>query len=355
MTNRLSIVRRELAERRLDAGLFSHLPHIRWACGFTGSSALLTVTPADAFLVTDGRYAEQAEAETSEVTVLVAADGLLKRAAAEKAFETVSRAAYQSEHLSAAHATEVEESFPSVLWQGMSELLVERVAVKDAAAIRALQTSQTLTDQVFTEILPLIRPGVRERELAAEITYRHLRAGATEMAFPPIVATGANGARPHATPGEAKLKRGDLVTLDFGGVVDGYVADLTRTVAVGKPAAEQRQAYQAVLHAQEAALTEARAGITGRDLDAAARQSLTKAGYGDYFTHSLGHGIGLEVHEWPRLSRKNPKPLPKGAAMTIEPGIYVPGKFGVRIEDAIVLRSDGYDRLGTTSRELLIC
>jgi Xaa-Pro aminopeptidase len=194
-----------------------------------------------------------------------------------------------------------------------------------------------------------------EKEIAAEITYQHLKRGAEKMSFDPIVASGPNGARPHARPTDRKLRSGELVVLDMGCFRDGYASDMTRTVAIGDPPESARRGYEVVREAQQRALDAARAGLTGKELDGTAREVVEEAGLGDQFSHGLGHGIGLEVHEWPRVSKTVDTELPRGACVTIEPGVYDPRNgFGVRIEDIIVLRSEGIDNLTSTSKHLRI-
>jgi Xaa-Pro aminopeptidase len=192
-----------------------------------------------------------------------------------------------------------------------------------------------------------------ERAIAAEIVYQHLKRGAERMAFDPIVASGPNGALPHARPTNRKLQRGDLVVIDMGGFVDGYASDMTRTVAIGSASDEACTHYTAVLEAQRRAIDTIHAGMTGAELDSTARHVLDDAGLGQYFTHSLGHGIGLQTHEWPRLSQRVEHVLPEGATVTIEPGVYMPDQHGIRIEDIVVVREEGCDNLTGAPKHLI--
>ncbi|MEM6328198.1 MAG: M24 family metallopeptidase, partial [Bacteroidota bacterium] len=239
-------------------------------------------------------------------------------------------------------------------WVGVTEMLVEAVAAKTADEIERVRRAQAATCEILRSVYPLLQAGVTERETATELVTRHLRAGAERMAFEPIVGSGPNGALPHARAGDRPLQPGDLVVIDVGGIFDGYASDLTRTVAIGEPDDEARDAYAAVLRANEAAIAGATAGVTGTDLDSLARDVLTEAGLDNYFTHSLGHGVGLDVHEWPRLSQAVEHTLPVGATVTIEPGVYLPGRFGIRIEDVIALTADGCDNLTPLSKELVV-
>ncbi len=217
-----------------------------------------------------------------------------------------------------------------------------------------MRQAQRVTDDVFEHMLGFIQPGMREQEVAVEIVYQHLQRGAAKMSFEPIVASGARGALPHALPTDKRLEPGELVVLDFGCFVDGYASDMTRTIALGEPGEEARKVYDIVLDAQQQAIAQARAGMSTKELDAAARSVIEATGYGEFFTHSLGHGIGLQTHEWPRVSYQVDDLLPEGTAITIEPGVYLPGQFGVRIEDIVVLRAGGCDDLTASPKELLV-
>ncbi len=352
MANRLSRVRDRLSEFDADAMLLSALPNIRWACGFTGSNGLLLVSSAHAYFVTDGRYTEQAEEEVEGAEVIIATEGLITELVEADLLERFQRVVIQADNVTVARHGKLKERCSSVDWIPKSGILTRLVGKKEDAEVRRIQRAQRLTETVFDYVLDVVlRPGVTEREVAAEITYQHLKRGADKMAFDPIVASGPNGAQPHARPTDRTLQDGDVVVLDMGGILDGYASDMTRTVAVGEPSAAAREGYEAVREAQERALSAAQSGMTGKELDAIARDVIEEAGFGDHFGHGLGHGIGLQVHEWPRVSRTSEDELPPGACVTIEPGIYVPAEdFGIRIEDIVVLRSDGCENLTETTK-----
>lgn len=352
-SERIARIQERLQQADADAILLSALPDIRWACGFTGSNALLLIRRDTAYFLTDGRYTTQALQEVKGIPQYTGGPDLLQYAVAEGLLEGVQRLLYQADHLTCARLNAYRTQLPDVEWIGVDNWLCELTAIKDETALQAIRRAQALTERVFEEILPLIRPGVTERELAAEIIYRHLRMGAERMAFEPIVASGPNSALPHARPTHRAFKRGDVILLDFGCYIDGYASDMTRVVTLGPPDPEIKTVFETVRAAQEAALTIAHAGITAAELDQAARSVIEAAGWGDYFTHSLGHGVGLQVHEWPRIAANNPQPLPAGVVITIEPGIYLPGRFGIRLEDLIVLQEDGHENLTRTTRTLL--
>lgn len=350
MTARLDTVRR-LAADAGGSALISHLPHVRWATGFSGSNALVLVTPDRTVLFTDGRYTEQAQAETEGVDVEIASDLVVALAAHADVPATL---AVQPESLTLARFDALAAALPETELVRAPALLSRAVAAKDEAEIDAVRRAQALTAEVFDDLLPLIGPGVSEQDLAAEIVYLHLKAGASAMSFEPIVASGPRGALPHARPSSRTFRPGDLVVIDMGGIVDGYAADMTRTVAIGPPGEDERRAYDAVNAALDAAFEKVEAGVAGADLDRAARGVLDAAGLDEYFTHSLGHGVGIVVHEWPRLSVTADHVVPAGACITLEPGVYLPGRFGIRIEDLVVAREGGGENLTTAPRELLV-
>ena len=212
--------------------------------------------------------------------------------------------------------------------------------------------AQRIAEEAFRQLLPEIRPGMTERQLAARLQYLALSAGAEKMSFDTIVASGPNGSMPHAVPGDRAVEEGDFITFDFGCVYGGYCSDMTRTVAVGQVTEEMEKVYAIVRQAQQAGLDAARAGKTGCEVDAAGRDIIEKAGYGPYFGHSLGHSLGIEVHESPSATPANDKPLPLHAVISVEPGIYLPGRFGVRIEDVVVLEEDGCRNLMELGKDL---
>ncbi|MEZ4701447.1 MAG: aminopeptidase P family protein [Rhodothermales bacterium] len=353
MIQRLDALRAHFSERHADAAILTFLPDIRWACGFSGSNGLLLVTQQDAHFITDGRYTEQAGREVAGAAVHIAEKGLFDALASRSLLAGVGRVIIQSDHLTLDAFDDLQEAFPDVEWAPAKGLLKKDVAVKAKAEIDAMQRAQDVTDAVFDELLGVIRPGMTELEVAAEIVYRHMRRGASGMSFDPIVAAGPNGALPHARPTDRRLAPGDLVVLDFGCFVDGYASDMTRTIAIGEPDPEAVKVYHIVLDAHLKALDAARAGMSGKALDAVARTLIADAGYGPLFSHSLGHGVGLQIHEWPSVSFRTEDELPAGVVITIEPGIYVPGRFGVRIEDMALLEAHGARSMAHSPKELI--
>ncbi|MCS7081421.1 MAG: Xaa-Pro peptidase family protein [Bacteroidetes bacterium] len=343
-----------LQERGAEAVLLTHLPHIRWAVGFTGSNALLLIGRAEAHFLSDRRYETQAREQVRGAYVHTPGYQLVEYLLEAGLLAPYRQVLLQSEHLTVAQLEELRAKLPQVEWVPVSGLLDREKAVKDAEELEAIRQAVAITDRVFSEILEFVRPGVTERELAAEITYRQLRYGADTTSFEPIVASGPRSALPHARASDRILRPGDVVVLDFGCVYGGYCSDMTRTVSVGRPEdAEFARVYEIVREAQMRALEAARAGMQSRELDAVARRIIESQGYGSYFGHGLGHGVGLEIHEYPKVSFLADYELPAGSVVTIEPGIYLPGRFGVRIEDMVVLSADGAEVLTRSPKELL--
>lgn len=338
--------------RSLDADAFwiTSLPDIRWACGFSGSNGLLIVLRDACHFLSDGRYAEQARREVHGARIHIPGYDLVGRVADEQLVADPSVIIFQSDHLTITALDELTGRIPGATWRGESMLLAGLVAEKSDAEIARITRAQRLTEAVFADVLEWIRPGLSEKEVAAEIVYRHLKMGADGMSFDPVVAFGPNSALPHVRPSDRVLESGDVVLLDIGCFVDGYASDMTRTFAVGQPDDEVRKVYEIVLEAQRRAIDRARSGMPSNELDSVAREVIREAGYGDAFTHSLGHGVGLQIHEWPRVSYSSEDPLPDRCVVSIEPGIYLPGRFGIRIEDLVVLREHGADRITRAPR-----
>lgn len=351
--SRIDRVRSLLQHLDVDAVLLTSLPDIRWASGFSGSNAVLVVRPAEAVFLTDGRYATQVKEEVEGARVITGGHDLFRDAAEAAALANCGRVAFQADDLTVAALESLRSQFDSVRWVPTRELLVKEIAAKSDDEVQRIEKALRITEQVFTDLLDWIRPGMSERQIAAEIVYRHLRLGAERMSFDPIVASGPMSALPHARPTNRRITHDDVVLLDFGCFVDGYASDMTRTIALGEPRDEVREVYEIVRGAQEAAIASACAEMPSPQLDAAAREVISQAGYGEYFAHSLGHGIGTQIHEWPRISHSADYELPCRCVVTIEPGIYLPGRFGIRIEDMIQLNSAGARRLTNVSTHLI--
>jgi Xaa-Pro aminopeptidase len=351
-------LREHLAATRFDGLLISHLPNIRYLCGFTGSAGLLLVEESGSTFFTDLRYDTQAHEEVEGAKVVVARKAIFQRIG-EWLSGRRKRArrwtlGIEAEHFTLAGKKRLTELLPSRIRLKNSPPLAERARmVKDADELGRIRNAVALGAKLFDRALEVLRPGVREAEVAAEMEYAARQAGAEEMSFPTIVASGARSARPHARASAQPIKPGGFVVCDFGVILAGYCSDQTRSVWVGPAREEARCVYEAVREAQQAAVDAVRPGVAVAEVDAAARKILRKAGLARYFTHSTGHGVGLEIHEAPRVAAGQEEKLQPGMVITIEPGVYFPGKWGVRIEDMVVITAGGCEVLTPTSKEFL--
>jgi len=346
-------VRRRLEELGLDGLLVSSHPNIRYLSGFTGSAGLLVMFPDRTHLLTDFRYREQAPEETRGVAeVGLEGSDLWDRLRKTLESRGRQRLGFERDHLSVRDADRLSRMDAAELIPTALVVESER-AIKDAGEVAAIRAAADLAHGALAELLPTVRVGESEREIAARLELALRRRGSEWHPFQTIVAAGARSALPHARATSRPVGPGEWLLLDFGAELDGYCADLTRTVVVGTADGRQREIYRIVAEAQRAAIAGLRPGMSGREGDALAREVIEAAGYGEAFGHSLGHGLGLEVHEAPRLARTAPEPLPAGAVVTVEPGIYLQGWGGVRIEDDVHLTADGARCLTDGRTELL--
>jgi Xaa-Pro aminopeptidase len=345
----------------LDALLVTHLSNIRYLCGFTGTSGVLAVFETSSVFLTDGRYSEQARAEVQGARVVIARKPPLA-AAAEWLIENRSklgrkkprRLGIESEHLTVAGRTQLASFLRSDFRLRETQGLVERARmVKDAEEIARLRAAAVLGARLFDRALEVIRRGVKENEVAAEMEYAARRAGAEAMSFPTIIAAGKRSALPHGRASGAAIPSRGFVVCDFGVILSGYCSDRTRTVHVGRPTREARQMYEAVREAQAVAIETVKAGVSVGEIDQAARNVLRKNGLARHFTHSTGHGVGLEIHEPPRIAAGQTEILRPGMVITVEPGVYIAGSGGVRIEDMVVVTEQGCEVLAPASKELI--
>jgi Xaa-Pro aminopeptidase len=351
---RLTAVRTAMTELRLQAFLVTEMAHVRYLTGFSGSSGLCVITLEKQFFITDRRYKTQAPQEVAGFTIIIAKQRLFSLIAEKSLTPKQTRIGFESEHITVADIKNLKKLLPGRHLIPETNILETVTAIKDDEEIALIRHAAQITDKVFKKILLLIRPGIHECDIAAEISYWHRKYGAECDAFDPIVASGERGALPHASASDKIIRRGEMVVLDFGCRYCGYNSDLTRTIAVGKPSAEMKKIYKIVFEAQKKAIATVHNGVAARSVDAAARKHIRRSGYGRYFIHSLGHGLGIQVHEPLRLSTLSTAMLLTGNVLTIEPGIYIPGSGGVRIEDDIVVRENGCDVLTTSPKELII-
>ncbi len=342
-------------EQKIDAVWVSDPYNMRYLSGFRGTDGFLFLTGNRKVLLTDSRYTTQAQEEAAGFEVLEVntskgyGDFLL-----ELLKETESqKLVFEDQHLIYGDFKRFEEKCPGICWIPAGERLNSLRSVKTPEELEKIKKAEAVGDRVFARILSDIRPGVTELQIAAKIDYYMKEEGATGNSFDTIVASGLHSAMPHAIPSEKKIETGDFITMDFGCIYDGYCSDMTRTVVAGKANEKQKEIYKVVLEAQLAALDIIKAGLRGSEVDAVARGIIEKAGYGAYFGHGLGHSVGLFIHEEPRLSPKCHEILREGMIQTVEPGIYVPGFGGVRIEDLVVVTANGCENYTSSPKELL--
>ena len=343
-----------LASNRLDVLLLTHLPNIRYLCGFTGSAGVLAISERANIFFTDSRYTTQARAEIQGAKVIVRPKNPLL-AAAEwlKSNQRGGRLGIEGEHLTVAALARLKAGLSSKFKLQQALPLVEQARmVKEPSEIGVMRRAALLGVKLLGPLRKALRPGVAELDVAAELEYAAARSGAQGMSFATIIASGKRSALPHGRASNSTIPSKGFVVCDFGVILGGYCSDMTRTLHVGRAGSEARRAYAAVREAQQAAVDAVQSGRTVGEVDRMARKLLQKYKLARYFTHSTGHGVGLEIHEAPRLAADGKDILRPGMVITIEPGIYLPGKFGIRIEDTVVVTERGCEILTPASKEL---
>ena len=354
--NNIGRIQNKLAELGLDAILLTDEKNQRYATGFAFTDGSVLVGREKAWLITDSRYIEAAEKTAGDCCAVRMFDrehsqAELLRAALKDC--GAQRVAAEDEKLSHARFVGLEKLLGLSLL-GAGGLMTELRASKSEEEIACMIRAQRISEKALEEVLPIIRPGMTEKEVMAELVYHMLRNGSEGNSFDPIVVTGANTSMPHGVPGDTVIREGDFVTMDFGSLYQGYCSDMTRTVAVGRATDEMKNVYAIVLEAQLAGIAAARSGIPGKEIDKAARDVIEKAGYGAYFGHGFGHSLGLDIHEPPNAGPRGEALMADGDVCSAEPGIYLPGKFGVRIEDVMILRPEGAEVITKAPKSELI-
>ncbi len=340
----------------LPALVMTDAVSIRYACGFHIDDGAAVISRDGAWVITDSRYVEAATAAIKDMQVLCTSreeplSAMLGQLFAREGFQ---KAGASPARLSHARWTWLEQAVGVPLVPDGDIVAGLRVR-KDAEEVASIVAAQRIAEKALDELLGIIRPGMTEKEVAAELVYRMYKFGGEGNSFDPIVVTGAKSSMPHGVPGDVVIKAGDFITMDFGTLYNGYCSDMTRTVAVGHATEEMRKVYDTVLAAQLAGIeTASRPGVTGSQIHEAAAKVIADAGYGAYFGHGFGHSLGLEIHENPGARPGNDEPLPEGAVISAEPGIYLPGRFGVRIEDMLWLHDEGAENLTKAPKELII-
>ena len=354
LSSRIQKVQNKIQEAKLDGFLITFLPHIRYVSDFAGSAGICLITNKSNYFISDGRYTQQASEEVKSYKLYTATDGLFSEISNQKLFKNNSHIGIDGNTLILSQLKELKKLFPKVHFIPKANFIDEIASIKDEFEIEQIIKASAITDRVFEKVLEIIKPGIRELDIAAEISYLQRTFGADKDAFEPIVASGTNSALPHARASTKIIRKSEMVTLDFGCVVNGYHSDMTRTIFVGKPKPKAVTIFNIVLEAQQKAIAAAKPGISVIKLDSVARDFIKDAGYGGYFKHSLGHGIGLQIHEQPKISASNKATLRAGNVVTIEPGIYIPNFGGVRIEDDIVIRNGYADIITKATKEQIV-
>lgn len=353
--NNVKRIQQELRLRGLDGVLVTDEKNQRYASGFPITDGAVVVGLEKSWLITDSRYIEAAEAAVdSTLTEVILYDrehpltGIIRSVCAGMA-----RLAAEDKKLSHVGYLGYEKALGRELLPA-GDLFETLRASKTEEEIACMIEAQRISEKALETVLHMIKPGMTERQAAAELVYNMLKNGSEGNSFDPIVVTGSKTSLPHGVPGDKVIQSGDFVTMDFGSIKHGYCSDMTRTVAVGDVSEEMRNVYDTVLRAQLAGIAAARAGVPGKEIDAAARRVISNAGYGKYFGHGFGHSLGLDIHEWPNANPSGETSMPAGAVCSAEPGIYIPGRFGVRIEDVMVIRDTGAEIITRAPKELVV-
>ncbi|EMF0092461.1 aminopeptidase P family protein [Enterococcus hirae] len=353
MMLRVEKLRKKMQEENLDSFLITSPYNLRYLTNFTGTTGLAVITLEKAFFITDFRYTEQAAAQAQGFEIIKNVGPIFEEVADLVQKEGLRELGFEETTVSFLEYSVLEEIIDAQLIP-ISGMIEELREIKDEEAIAIIEKACSIADLAYDHILKMIQPGMTEIEVANQLDFYMRSLGASGVSFETIVASGLRSAMPHGVASKKIIEQGDLITIDFGCYYEGYVSDMTRTFAIGDPGEQLKEIYQIVLEAQLAVLEVAKPGVTGKQLDAVARDYITKHGYGEAFGHSTGHGIGLEIHEGPNVSVRAEKQFVPGNIITDEPGIYLPGIGGVRIEDDLLITSDGNRVLTHSPKELII-
>ena len=349
---RIERLLQKISGEQVDAILIRKPENLFYFSGFNGDSSCLFISKNFLKLITDGRYSEQAATQAKNFEIIKQTDGLFPKIADEVKNSAVKKIAFEGKFFTFDEYSTLQEKIPNVEFKSVEVDSLRQI--KDAAEISCIRQACAVADKAFAEILNFVRAGIREVEVAAELEYFMRKFGSERAAFDTIVASGVRSSLPHGRASEKIIADGELVTMDFGAVVDGYHSDMTRTFCVGKSSARQREIYHAVLDAQLYGLEIIKVGVSGKAADEAVRNRLKDLGFAEYFTHSLGHSLGLEIHEEPRLSpRSTCERLEENMLVTDEPGIYIPNFGGVRIEDTVLVTANGAEVLTHSPKEFI--
>lgn len=342
-----------LKKNKIDCLLVTELHHVRYLTGYSGSNGMVLLMPPKAYFFTDFRYKVQAQKEVKNCAIVIAEQSLISELPKIPKLNRKIRMGLEAEFVSLSLQEKLKDLLPRAVFKSTEKLIESLSVTKDTDELKKIKKAIKISEKAYTETLGLIKPGIKEKDIALELEYNMRSFGADSSAFEIIVASGQRSSMPHGIASEKKLKKGDLITIDFGCFYQGYASDITRTVVLGKANKKQRDVYNIVLEAQIAACKAAKPGLACSRLDGVAREIIMKAGYGDYFGHGLGHGIGLVVHDLPQLNTRSAETLRPNMVFTIEPGIYIPSWGGVRIEDDLVITTSGAQILTRLPKEIV--
>lgn len=349
---RVKRLREKMQAIKLDAYVVSRPENLRYLSGFSGGEGILFILQDKAYLLTDFRYMEQATAEAPEFEIVQIKENLyapLKIKGGEHA-----RIGFEGDFLTFAEYRKLQEELPEATFVSIPEAVTSLRSVKDAEEIALIRHAVRAADEAFNVILQESLCGETEEQISLALEFAMRKAGTSGRSFDFIVASGWRGALPHGTASPKRVEQGEFLTLDFGGVFQGYCSDITRTLAIGEPDDKQREIYEVVLQAQKAGIKAVKPGLTGKEVDAVARGVIEAHGYGEFFGHSLGHSVGLAIHEGPNLGPREERKLEPGMILTVEPGIYIPNWGGIRIEDMVVVTETGCEVLTQAPKDLII-
>jgi Xaa-Pro aminopeptidase len=356
MEQRIKWLRQQMVESGLQAFLISHPINRRYITGFTGSTGLALITEKEAILITDFRYATQAKEESPQMTFVEYTSSIWQTLAEQCQRVGMTSLAFEADHLTFAQHQQLQKRLDKMVLKPTSGLVEQLRTTKAESELAMIRKAARIADDALAQMMQKIKPGMKEKEVSLRLEVLMRQMGASASAFTIIVASGKRSALPHGVASDKMLEKGDLVTIDFGAIYQGYHSDITRTVVLGKPNERQKELYEIVLAAQRRAILSLRPGITGREVDLVARDYITQQGYGAYFGHGTGHGLGLEVHEAPvlsSLSARGDHVLASGMVVTVEPGIYLPHFGGVRIEDDVLITENGYEVLTHSAKDFI--
>lgn len=354
MLDRLSSLRTKLRTLNLDALLIHFLPNQRYLTGFSGSNGVTLITQDHFVLITDNRYREQVKQEVEKADTCIALKNILDPIKKNNLLKGCDRIGFEADHMPFSSFSRLKNLFPDKKLVATENIIEKLTVVKTEKEIDDIRHAAQIAVNVWDAVLPLICAGATELDLAAELSYQAKRKGAEGDAFDAIVASGERSALPHGSPTTKTVQHGELIVFDFGFKVNGFCSDITRTVSLGEPSPIQKRVYEAVKEAHALAVASVEPDMMAADLDAIARDKLAALGFDEEFSHSLGHGLGLDVHSFPRIGKNSKDKIPTGSVITIEPGVYLPGQCGVRIEDDILIGPEKGEILTPLSRELIV-